>query len=98
VVLYLFYATKTTGKLLILEFHTPSSPWRSYDITSTCPTICMTSLRFCDDIDATEEIRIPHMLYRIFLYHLRIPRLERRTPRVKFFTKYIALVIVHALG
>jgi hypothetical protein len=42
---------------------------RSYDITSTCPTIRMTSLRFRDDTDATEEIRIPHMLYLIFLYH-----------------------------
>jgi hypothetical protein len=38
---------------------------RSYDITSTCPTIRMTSLRFRDDTEATEEIRIPHMLYLI---------------------------------
>jgi hypothetical protein len=86
VVLYLSYATKTAEKnLLILEFHTPSSPWVSnYDITSTCPTIRMTSLRFRDDTDATEEIRmVPHMLYLIFLYHPQIPRLDHRTPRVK---------------
>jgi hypothetical protein len=62
VVLYLTYATKTTEKqLLIAEFHTPSSPWRcvmmtlrrrSHDITSTCPTIRITSLRIPDDTDA----------------------------------------------
>jgi hypothetical protein len=68
--------------------------WRRYDITSTCPTIRMTSLRFRDDTDATEEVRFPHMLYLIFLYHPRKPRLNCRTPLVKvckFFTKYIAL-------
>jgi hypothetical protein len=32
-----------------------------------------------------QEIRIPHMLYLIFLYPPRIPRLDRRTPQVKFF-------------
>jgi hypothetical protein len=42
---------------------------RSYDITSTCPTIRMTSLRIPDDTDATEEIRITRMLYLIFLCH-----------------------------
>jgi hypothetical protein len=57
---------------------------RSNDITSTCPTMRMTSLRIPDDTDATEEIRITHMLYLIFLYHARIPRLDRRTPQVKF--------------
>jgi hypothetical protein len=50
---------------------------RSYDITSTCPTMRMTSLRIPDDTDATEEIRITHMLYLIFLYHARIPQLDR---------------------
>jgi hypothetical protein len=54
---------------------------QEHDITSTCPTIRMTSLRCRDDTDATEEICIPHMLY-LFLYHLR---LDRRTPWVKFF-------------
>jgi hypothetical protein len=35
-VLYLSYATKTTEKqLLILEFHTPSSPWRRADVATT---------------------------------------------------------------
>jgi hypothetical protein len=98
------YATKTTKKqLLILEFLTPRSPWRyadvANDITPTCPTIRMTSLRIHNDTDATEEIHITrtHMLYLIFLYHTRIPRLDRRTPRVKFFKKYIALVIVHVV-
>jgi hypothetical protein len=40
---------------------------RSHDITSTYPTICMTSLRFRDDTDATEEIRIPHVVSDIFI-------------------------------
>jgi hypothetical protein len=36
VVLYLSYATKTTEKLLlILEFHTPSSPWHYADVATT---------------------------------------------------------------
>jgi hypothetical protein len=42
---------------------------RSHDIASTCPTIRMTSLRIPNDTDATEEVRIAHMLYLIFLYH-----------------------------
>jgi hypothetical protein len=33
VVLYLSHATKSTEKqLLIPEFHTPSSPWRTYEV------------------------------------------------------------------
>jgi hypothetical protein len=35
---------------LFPEFHTPSSPWRHH-ITSTCPTMRMTSLRIPDDTD-----------------------------------------------
>jgi hypothetical protein len=69
---------------LILKFHTPSSPYdialtlhRWSHIMSTCPTIRMMSLRIPDDTDATEEICITHMLYLIFSYHARIPRLDR---------------------
>jgi hypothetical protein len=57
---------------------------RSHNITLTCPTLRMTSLRI-PDTDATEEIGITHMLYLIYLYRARISRLDRRTPRVKFY-------------
>jgi hypothetical protein len=40
----------------------------SHGITSTCPTIGMTSLRIPpDDTDATEEIRIIHVVSHIFI-------------------------------
>jgi hypothetical protein len=44
-----------------------TSRWRYADITSTCPTIRMTSLRIPDDTDATEEIRI-HICCIWYLY------------------------------
>jgi hypothetical protein len=100
VVLYLSYATKTT-----FNSRVPRAKFamtlrrRSHDITSTCPTIRMTSLRIPDDTDATEEICITHMLYLIILYHPgyhgSIAGLYRSN-FVMFFTKYIALVIASA--
>jgi hypothetical protein len=108
VVLYL--STKTTEKqLLILEFHTPSSPWRRHDVTPTEPR-CHVDL----SNNTHDVIEIPRWHWRnrgnpysttyvvsdIFIPPRR-PRLDRQTPRVKygsFFTKYIALVIVHARG
>jgi hypothetical protein len=89
VVLYLSHATKTTEKqLLITEFHTPSSPWRRDDVTPTSRRAVQqyawhhweSRRHWCN-----REIRITRMLYLIFLYHARIPRLDRRTPRGKFF-------------
>jgi hypothetical protein len=81
--LYLSYATKTMEKqLLILEFHTPSSPWRCNDITPTSRRPDQQyAWRHWDSamtLDTTEKICIPHMLYLILLYHPRIPRLDRR--------------------
>jgi hypothetical protein len=59
---------KTTEKqLLILEFHTPSSPWRRDDVTSTEPRhhVDLSNnthdvIEDPDDTDATEEIHITH--------------------------------------
>jgi hypothetical protein len=91
VVLYLSHATKTTEKqLLIPEFHTPSSPIRmklrrrSYDIMSACPTIRMTSLMIPTTLTQQRKSVLHVCCSLIFLYHARIPRLDRRTPRVKF--------------
>jgi hypothetical protein len=86
------HATKTTEKqLLIPELHTASSPWRRDDITPTelrhhvdLSNNTHDVIEDPDDTDTTEEICITRMLYLIFLYHARIPRLDRRTPWVKF--------------
>jgi hypothetical protein len=74
VVLYLSHATKTTEKLLIPEFHTPSSPWRYADgaTTSRRPVqqyawLRMTSLRIPDYTDATGNPYYTYVVSDIFI-------------------------------
>jgi hypothetical protein len=67
VVLYLSYATETTEKLLILEFHTP---WRRDDVTPMEPRhhVDLSNnmhdvIEDPDNTDTTEEIRITRVKF-----------------------------------
>jgi hypothetical protein len=95
---------KTTEKLLlIMEFHTPSSPRCRDDVTPMGPRHHVDLSNNTHDVieDPRQHWRNRgNPYYTCVVSDIFIPRLDLQTPRVKFcylFTKCIELVIVHAV-